>query len=183
MEEGRKSNEKKKKMAAWMEREIKFISVRGDLDDEEEDTCPLYCTIVKYILVVILFCFFLVTPLIMIYIGVSYRYCEDIFAPWLLIGGVLCYLDFLILLSKEPLKRHCSVNTNFVYYVFLIFLMIIMIWWVFGFGRIFSGAMERDLVMEDPVCRWYLYNFPFWLTLSPFIIFFFVSFVFCCHNC
>ena len=58
-----------------------------------------------------------------------------------------------------------------------------MIWWIFGFGRIFSGAMNTDLVMDDPVFKWYLYTFPFWLTLCPFVIFFLISFVFCCHNC
>ena len=182
MEEERRSKEKKER-AIWMEREIKLISVREELIDEEDDSCPLCCTVLKYILVMILLCFFLVVPFIMIYISISYSYCEDIFAPWLLIGGVLCYVDFLILLSKEPLKRNCNVNTNFVYYVFLGFLVIIMVWWIFGFGRIFSGVMNKDPVMKDPVCSWYLYTFPFWLTLSPFVIFFLIFFVFCCHNC
>ena len=181
--EGERRSRDRKERAIWMEREIKFMSVGEELSEEEDESCPLCCTVLKYFLVMILFCFFLVVPAIMIYISISYSYCEDIFAPWLMIGGVLCYLDFLILLSKEPLKRHCSVNTNFVYYVFLAFLVIIMIWWIFGFGRIFSGAMDKDPVMRDPVCSWYLYTFPFWLTLSPFAIFFLISFVFCCHNC
>ena len=177
------SGNKNTERSIWMEREIKLMSMREELDDEDDDSCPLCCTVLKYILVIILVCFFLVVPYMMIYIGANYSYCEDMFAPWLLIGGVLCYVDYLILISKEQLKRHFSVNANFVYYVFLGFLVIIMIWWIFGFGRIFSGAMNTDPVMDDPVCKWYLYTFPFWLTLCPFVIFFLISFVFCCHNC
>ena len=167
----------------WMEREIQLMSMREDCEEEDDDSCPLCCTVLKYFLVLVLVCFFLVVPFFMIYVGVNYSYCEDLFAPWLLIGGVLCYVDYLILISKWPLKKFFEVNTTYIYQVFLAFLVIIMIWWVFGFGRIFSGAMNEDPVMSDPVCKWYLYTFPFWLSLSPFLLFFLILFVFCCHNC
>ena len=167
----------------WMQRKIKLISEGGEYDDEFDDSCPICCTVIKYILVGVLFCFFLIIPAVMIYVGTAYTYCDDLFASWLLVGGVLCYIDFFILMSKEPLKRHCHVNTNFVYATFLGFLVIIMIWWVLGFGRIFSGMMDQDPLMEDPDCKLYLYTFPFWLSLSPFLIFFLIAFIFCCHNC
>lgn len=168
-----------------MEREIQLMSLmeREECEEEDYDSCPLCCTVLKYFIVFLLGCFFLIVPFLMIYIGVNYSFCEDLFAPWLLVGGVLCYVDYLILLSKWPLKTYCEVNTTYIYYVFLGFLSIIMIWWVFGFGRIFSGAMDNDPVMSDPVCKWYLYDFSFWLTLSPFVLFFLIVFVFCCHNC
>ena len=66
-----------------------------------------------------------------------------------LVGGFLCYLDFLVLLSKFPLKRYFSVDTVDVYYVFLFWLLVIMIWWIFGFGRIFSGAIDTEPFMGN----------------------------------
>ena len=58
------------------------------------------------------------------------------------------YPDFLILIAKFPLK-HLGVDTVDVYYVFLFWLLIIMIWWVFGFGRIFSGAINTEPFMGN----------------------------------
>ena len=45
------------------------------------------------------------------------------------IGGILCYLDFIVLVSKWPLKKHCGVDTTYVYYVFLFLLLIILLWY------------------------------------------------------
>ena len=82
------------------------------------------------------------------------------------LGGILCYLDFLVLVSKWPLKKHCGVDSTYVYYVFLFLLLIILLWytrhkmqgekilrpfnfrWVFGFGRIFSGSMNEEPIMS-----------------------------------
>ena len=84
------------------------------------------------------------------------------------IGGILCYLDFIVLVSKWPLKNHCGVDSTYVYYVFLFLLLIILLWytshitykedykfkiihsrWVFGFGRIFSGSMNEEPIMSE----------------------------------
>merc|ERR1712154_629880 len=32
-------------------------------------------------------CFFVVMPIVMIYIGIAYSYCEDMFSVWLIAGG------------------------------------------------------------------------------------------------
>ena len=45
-------------------------------------------------------------------------------------GGILCYLDFLVLVSKWPLKHYCGVDSTYVYYVFLLFLFIILLWYI-----------------------------------------------------
>merc|ERR1719471_261742 len=177
----------KSKKKSWLEREVKLMSAREECDYyteyEDDYTCPLGFVIVKYFLVIVLVIFFIIIPAIMIYVGISFGYCQDIFSAWLLVGGVLCYLDFLILLSKWPLKKYCGINSTYVYYVFLFWLAIILLWWVFGFGRIFSGAMNQEPIMSDDDCKKYLYTFPFWLCLSPFLIFFIILFIFCCHNC
>ena len=80
----------------------------------------------------------------------------------------MCYLDFIVLVSKWPLKNHCGVDSTYVYYVFLVLLLIILLWytshitckednnfkiihsrWVFGFGRIFSGSMNEEPIMSE----------------------------------
>ena len=40
---------------------------------------------------------------------------------------------------------------------------------------------NMNIYSDDPVCKFYLYTFPFWLGLSPFVIFFIILFMFCCH--
>lgn len=71
----------------WLEKEVKLISDQECLDyDQYEDDCPLCCVITKYFLTILLVCFFIVIPFVMIYIGFTYRYCEDIFSAWLITG-------------------------------------------------------------------------------------------------
>ena len=71
----------------WLEKEVKLISEREwDEQFEDETDCPLCCIITKWVLVIILVCFFLVIPSVMIYVGVTYRYCDDIFTVWLIAG-------------------------------------------------------------------------------------------------
>eukprot|EP00092_Neocalanus_flemingeri_P002633 GFUD01002820.1.p1 GENE.GFUD01002820.1~~GFUD01002820.1.p1 ORF type:complete len:173 (+),score=13.58 GFUD01002820.1:265-783(+) len=148
-------------------------------NDDFVDSCPpCFWSLLKYSLVLILFSFFLGVPFLMIYVGISYIHCEDMFAIWLLIGGVLCYIDLLILIVAKALKT--PENQAIPYLAFFGILLIILIWWVFGFGRIFSGAMNREPVMDDPVCKWYLYTFPFWLCLSPFVIGIPILLICCC---
>ena len=66
---------------------MKLISEREwDEQFEDETDCPLCCIITKWLLVIILICFFLVIPSVMIYVGVTYRYCEDMFTVWLIAG-------------------------------------------------------------------------------------------------
>ena len=71
----------------WLEKEVKLISEREwDEQFEDETDCPLCCIVTKWVLVIILLCFFLVIPSVMIYVGVTYRYCEDMFTVWLIAG-------------------------------------------------------------------------------------------------
>ena len=63
--------------------------------------------------------------------------------------------------------------------LFFTFLLITFIWYVFGFGRIFSGTMNDDPLMEDEVCRWYLYKLPFWITLMPIFLMIPMCFIIC----
>ena len=121
----------------------------------------------KYFVIFIFVTFFLVVPLVMIYIGVAYSYCDDMFSIWLAVGGFLCYADCLALLLLRCLK---NMNKSFLYTLIGILSVALLVWWVFGFGRIYSGAMNEETVMSDPVCKKFLYNFPFWLTLAPFAL-------------
>ena len=67
--------------------------------EEDDYTCPICCTVTKYLLVIILVLFFLIIPSLMIYIGVSYTFCEDIFSIWLL-AGMFRALYFGILVAS-----------------------------------------------------------------------------------
>ena len=74
----------------WLEREVKLISNREyfDYDQSEDETdCPLCCIITKYVLVFVLVCFFTVIPSVMIFVGISYRHCDDMFTAWLITGN------------------------------------------------------------------------------------------------
>lgn len=90
----------------WLEKEVKLMSVRDDCEynSEYDDdyTCPLCCVVVKYILVAALVIFFTIIPSLMIYVGVSYRYCQDIFSAWLLAGLLnVCCKVFLFIHSFD----------------------------------------------------------------------------------
>ena len=141
--------------------------------------CLLFCKMLMYLFVLSLLCVFLGVPFLMIYIGINYNYCQDMFTYWLVIGGVLCYITigiFCIMMIIDQDTRYKSC----IYLAFFGFLLLILIWWIFGFGRIYSGSMNRDPVMDDPVCKWYLYTFPFWLTLAPFALLFIGCLAGCC---
>ena len=99
------------------------MSVRDECEynSEYDDdyTCPLCCVVVKYILVAALVIFFTIIPSLMIYVGVSYRYCQDIFSAWLLAGSLLnvCCKVFLFIhsfdinivaLGKDPYRKVLS---------------------------------------------------------------------------
>ena len=53
---------------------------------EDESDCPLCCILTKYFLVFVLICFFIVIPFVMIFVGITYRYCDDMFTAWLITG-------------------------------------------------------------------------------------------------
>ena len=65
-----------------------MISYDRDYEEEEDYTCPLCCIVAKYFLVFALLIFFIITPALMIYIGLNYGFCEDMFSMWLLVGKV-----------------------------------------------------------------------------------------------
>ena len=66
---------------------------------EDDYTCPLGFVIVKYFLVIVLVIFFIIIPAIMIYVGISFGFCQDIFSAWLLVGLyiILCYKKVLFI--------------------------------------------------------------------------------------
>lgn len=139
--------------------------------------------IIKLVLLICLVTFLTVLPAVMLYIGVAYDYCGDMFSTWLITGGVLIYVDSFLFLFWMFLRRKKKVD-DITYEICNIpcspcFLGIlgavsfaIVIWWVFGHARILSGSMVEDPVMEDPACRLYLFTFPFWLCILPYIFLF-----------
>jgi len=130
------------------------------------------CKMLMYIFVLSLLCVFLVVPFLMLYIAFNYTHCKDIFTGWLLLGGILWYITiffFFIMMITDIEYKECS------YIPFGMGLMCILCWWISSFVL---GSMKDPLVdgvknkMDDPVCRLYLYTFPFWLSLAPFALLF-----------
>ena len=75
------------------------------------------------------------------------------------LGGILCYLDFLVLVSKWPLKKQFGVDSTYVYYVFLFLLLIILLWYTrqsrhkMQGEKIFSilgGSLDLEEYLVDP---------------------------------
>ena len=179
---------------AERESEMQPINMGEECQDDEVESCCQYgkysdlCShyiksywlkVLMFLYILSLLCFLLVGAFFMIYIGINYNYCQDMFTYWLVIGGVLCYITigiFCIMMIIDQDTRYKSC----IYLAFFGFLLLILIWWIFGFGRIYSGSMNRDPVMDDPVCKWYLYTFPFWLTLAPFALLFIGCLAGCC---
>ena len=169
-------------------------------EDDDEAPCIICChcdlscpcgwrysfsLLLKYFLLIPFTCFNIVVPSIMIYIGINYSYCDDMFSPWLIFGGIIVYADCLLFVFWR-----CLIKKRRVYDIhytvcdfpcirvalstFVGVSVMFFTWWLFGFARIFSGSMldDRVTMMEDPVCRLYLYKFPFWLSVFPFIFLF-----------
>ena len=165
-------------------------SVRIPQAREEEDDCGSsqapsstcsckHC--IKYLFFLVLLIFLIISPFLMLYVGVVYSYCDDMFSIWLILGAVLILGDAILFIFYKCDGRESEKNcvTLFLFGV----LVILFIWWVWGFGRIFSGSMNDDPLLEDPECKQYLYDFPFWLSLLPFIFLFVGMFGFIAYNC
>ena len=158
----------------------------GNVGDDCEDLSVRYVT---YGFLASLACCCVVLPGIMIYVGVNYYYCQDIFAPWLILCGVMSYLSCILFLCHWKENKTFSikkVENKCKYGAILGFFGILVILWAWGFGRIFSVSesnlgMLDDPMMSDPECKLYLYEFPFWLTLFPFMFIFLFLFGFFCY--
>eukprot|EP00091_Calanus_sinicus_P018127 TRINITY_DN4035_c0_g1_i2.p1 TRINITY_DN4035_c0_g1~~TRINITY_DN4035_c0_g1_i2.p1 ORF type:complete len:194 (-),score=21.88 TRINITY_DN4035_c0_g1_i2:110-691(-) len=114
-----------------------------------------------------------ILPGVCLYVGISYHYCEDSNADWLIAGGCLGYGNLSLYLLRKILQRYnidCDKRDCLLGLILLLVSPAILIWWVWGFSRIFSFSIFDDPVMDDPVCKEALFRFPFWLSLLPFIM-------------
>ena len=106
----------------------------------------------------------------MAYVGIVYTYCDDEFSIWLIFGAVVILGDTILFIFYKCDGRDFGENSLTLFFVGVS--VILFIWWLWGFGRIFSGSMNEEPLLEDPDCKQYLYDFPFWLSLLPFIFLF-----------
>ena len=87
------------------------------------------------------------------------------------IGGILCYLDFIVLVSKWPLKKHCGVDTTHVYYVFLFLLLIILLWYT---SHNMQGEKKTKVIHLFKVGLWIWENIQWiheWRTHNEWVIY------------
>ena len=153
----------------------------------------------KWLLFFVLVPYILIGPGVILFIGFRYQYCEDIFTLWLIIGGFLLYFDVFLAGVSWVVNRSFhfkKLSFNCVYYLFILVTVLIVLWWVTCFVRIFGPARRPELnnnlmldprMMDDPECRKHLYQFTFWLVLTPFMLigwFFMSIFIYaCCYCC
>ena len=97
------------------------IPVQDICDDGDEVPCfkcgqyqlsSIPSSLAIYSLLVCLLPFLLILPNIMLYIGITYSYCQDMFSTWLIVGGTLFYLDSLFFLSWMFLRRKKKVSSS-----------------------------------------------------------------------
>jgi hypothetical protein len=152
------------------------------LDYDDSLTCG---RILYYGIGFLLLIYVIVMTACMLYFGINYNYCQDMFSIWLIIGGVLCCIDILLLGIRSVLKKRFDTDwltreftgesrpriirnsTS----VFLVFLLLTFVWWMVGFMRIAIGANYSELVETDSACFSNIRNFPFWMILSSSILF------------
>ena len=139
----------------------------------------------------------LVLPPLMMYAGISHHYCEDMYSVWLIVGAVLIFIEIGVFCLKLHDNNICTKGVlNF-------FTVVLLIWWVFGLGRILGTAkyisrnpdtehlgFYDDPFMKDKECKLYLFTLPFWISLLPFFFFGFGILSFfawiislCCDDC
>ena len=173
-------------------------------DTDFSDPSDVWCCFNKWCVGSILVPYFIIGPAVLLYIGFAYHYCEDIFSIWLIVGGFLVYLADGLFLWTWYVNRTFSykkLKNKRAHFTFLAVAVLVVIWWVCGFARIFGPARKimktgiydpNDIgiyglpFMDDPECRAHLYEFPWWLMNTTFIIlgWFLVSiFVYACLGC
>ena len=153
-------------------------------DNKENEKHLGYCAVVFYILISLNLSYFVTAPILMLYFGEKYFYCNDIFAPWLIVGGVFhvfTYISFFVnYMNRQQGDASGGENDGKLGIRFLLLLFITIIWYIFGVGRIFTGSInEENKVVEVDICKWYLYNVTFWLTLSPIVLLIPLFFIIC----
>ena len=148
--------------------------------------CPKSCGKILYIgLGFLLLIYIIVMTAYMLYFGINYNYCQDWFSIWLIIGGVLCCINLLLLgirsvlkkrfdtdwftreLTDEPRPRIITSSTG----VLLVFLFLTFVWWIVGFMRIATVANYSELAKTDSTCAVPIRMFPFWMLVSSSILF------------
>ena len=153
----------------------------------DEDICV---SCVTYCYLGLLACCCLVVPGLMIYVGIRYHWCQDIFSPWVIVGGILCYINLFIFIlhwrenKTISLKKILSRDKRTKYYLFLGLSLIIIIGWVGAFARIMNtfdgeGWLGAPM-MSDPVCMFYMHDVIWGITTLPFFFIFLFIFLFCC---
>ena len=153
-----------------LDAELELQRTSSYADDDKDCDCFCFGYLMKFFEVLSLALLF-ISPLLTFYVGFKSRYCEDMFSTWLIFGGVICSVDCLVGLLRIAVKRAGMIDLiPYVDLFITIMFLITIVWWVFGSGRIFSGSILKDPIMEDPSCKWYLYTIPFWYTLCPMII-------------
>ena len=157
---------------------------RGGDDDDDDDS--LTCgRILYYGLGFLLLIYVVVMTVGMLYFGLNFHYCQDMFSIWLIIGGVLCCINLSLLGIRSVIKKRFDtdwfrrelagesrprmiISSTRVLYVFLI---MTFVWWMVGFMRFAIGANFSARVEIDSPCNFPIRMFPFWMILTSSILF------------
>ena len=155
------------------ESEPDYRDFEADNYHHEKKRIQGLCAVIFYALLGLSGSYFVSAPILMLYAGKRYLYCNDILVPWLIVGGTLHVVTYLLFILDYVIRKtleaerhdHRRVGVRR-----LLLLFIIIIWYVFGFVKILCVSLQKEsLILDGDVCNNYLYKVTFCFTVTPFI--------------
>ena len=149
----------------------------GDFETDnyqhEEKRIQGLCTVIFYALLGLSVSYFVSVPILMLYAGKRYFYCNDILVPWLIVGGTLHVVTYILFILDYVIREALDIERHDYRRVGkrrLLLLVIIIIWYVIGFVKILCISQQQEnLMFEGDVCKNYLFKVTFCFTVMPFI--------------
>ena len=132
------------------------------------------CAVFFYLLISLIIAYFILAPFFMLYAAKIYFYCDDIFVPWLIVGGTSHIITYTLFLVNYVIRKQVDIDSeNYSEIGIRRFLLLILtiIWYIVGICKILNeliGGGNKKL--EGDLCKMYLYRVTFCFTITPFIL-------------
>ena len=133
------------------------------------------CAVIFYLLLSLIIAYFILAPFFMLYAAKIYFYCNDIFVPWLIVGGSSHIITYALFLGNYLIRKQFVIDSeNYSEMGIRRFLLLILtiIWYIVGICKILNELIDGgNNKLEGDICKTYLYRVTFCFTMCPFILF------------